>query len=127
MCGIAGRVSWRGRVQAGSVERMLDSIAHRGPDGSGTWSSEDGSVVLGNRRLAILDLSDHGSQPMTSADGRFHIVYNGEVYNYKEIRQTHHKHGIRYRGGSDTEVVLNHYALLGESALTDFDGMFALA
>lgn len=127
MCGIAGRVSWRGRIQEGSVERMLDSMAHRGPDGSGIWSSGDGSVVLGNRRLAILDLSDHGSQPMTSACGQFHIVYNGEVYNYKEIRQTHDKRGITYRGGSDTEVVLNHYSLFGETALKDFDGMFSMA
>jgi asparagine synthase (glutamine-hydrolysing) len=127
MCGIAGIISMRDRVSHARLKVMTDSLGHRGPDGEGWWSSDDGAVGLGSRRLAILDLSREGSQPMLSADGRYCIVYNGEIYNYKEIRATHAQKGILYHGNSDTEVALNHFSLLGEKALHDFDGMFAFA
>ena len=106
---------------------MMNALRHRGPDGEGSWFSDDATVALGHRRLAILDLSEQGSQPMHSLDGRYCIVYNGELYNYRELRKEHVQRGIRYHGQSDTEVVLNHFALLGSKALTDFDGMFAFA
>src|SRR5260221_12379334 len=106
---------------------MTDSLRHRGPDAEGWWCSDEASVGLGSRRLAILDLSPQGNQPMMSRDGRYRIVYNGEIYNYKEIRASNAHKRIEYHGNSDTEVVLNHFSILGESALQDFDGMFALA
>src|SRR5689334_11538157 len=127
MCGIAGIVSARRSVTQSRLKHMTDSLLHRGPDAEGLWRSHDGAVGLGSRRLAILDLSPQGNQPMTSGDGRYTIVYNGEIYNYKEIRATHAGRGVTYHGSSDTEVVLNHYCLFREKALQDFDGMFALA
>lgn len=127
MCGIAGIISMRDRVSHSRLKVMTDSLRHRGPDGEGWWYNDDGAVGLGSRRLAILDLSKEGNQPMLSTDGRYCIVYNGEIYNYKEIRATHAQRGIRYHGNSDTEVALNHFTLFGENALRDFDGMFAFA
>ncbi len=127
MCGIAGIVSSGPPVQPRRLKAMLDSIIHRGPDAEGMWISPDGAVGLGSRRLAILDLSPAGNQPMVSTDGRFVIAYNGEIYNYKEIRESHVRSGMQYRGNSDTEVLLNHFAKHGNKALEDFDGMFAFA
>ena len=127
MCGIAGIISARRQVTQSRLKSMTDSLRHRGPDAEGWWCSDDGTVGLGSRRLAILDLSSHGNQPMVSSDGRYRIVYNGEIYNYKEIRASNAHKRVEYQGHSDTEVVLNHYSLLGERALQDFDGMFALA
>ncbi len=127
MCGIAGIVSARKDVTRSRLKAMTDSLTHRGPDAEGAWRSLDGAVGLGSRRLAILDLSPQGNQPMTTRDGRYTIVYNGEIYNYKEIRATHAGKGVSYHGNSDTEVVLNHFCLFREKALQDFDGMFALA
>jgi len=127
MCGIAGILSFDAPVETGKLQTMLDAIRHRGPDGEGLWISPDRMVGIGNRRLSVIDLSDEGSQPMFSLDGRYCIVYNGEVYNYRELRESHIQRGVRYHGHSDTEVVLNHFALFGERALADFDGMFAFA
>jgi asparagine synthase (glutamine-hydrolysing) len=127
MCGIAGIVGGLERVDPATLGAMLRSLEHRGPDGVGTWFEDDESVGLGSRRLAILDRSDRGSQPMMSGDGRYCMVYNGEVYNYKELREFHDRRGICYCGDSDTEVVLNHFILRGSAALEDFDGMFAFA
>ncbi len=102
---------------------MATAQAHRGPDGSGTWRAP--RVALGHRRLKIIDVSDAGAQPMTTPDGRFTIVYNGEVYNYCELRRE--LHGVEFRSESDTEVVLQAYAQWGADALERFVGMFALA
>lgn len=127
MCGIAGVLDLRQPVAAASLLQMMDALRHRGPDAEGWWLSDDATLGLGHRRLSILDLSEHGSQPMHSLDGRYCIVYNGELYNYRELRDGHIRRGIRYHGESDTEVVLNHFILLDSNALTDFDGMFAFA
>ena len=84
MCGIAGFCNFAGN-QKDNIERMKDRMLHRGPNAGGTFISEDGQVVLGHRRLSIVDLSENGAQPMTSHSGRYVIAYNGEIYNYKKI------------------------------------------
>jgi asparagine synthase (glutamine-hydrolysing) len=104
---------------------MTDAIAHRGPDGEGQYV--DGPLGLGHRRLAIIDLSEAGHQPMTTEDGRFVITYNGEVYNFNELRTELEASGHRFHSRTDSEVVLKALAHWGESAFTRFNGMFALA
>jgi asparagine synthase (glutamine-hydrolysing) len=104
---------------------MTDRIAHRGPDGEGIWSDE--CIGLGHRRLAILDLSEKAQQPMTSTDGRFVLSYNGEVYNFTDLRRELLGEGYLFQSQSDSEVVLASLARWGSGALTRFNGMFALA
>jgi asparagine synthase (glutamine-hydrolysing) len=130
MCGICGEIRFDG--QNGNVmlvSKMKSAIKHRGPDAEGLWQSdfEGGSVVLGHTRLAILDLSDAGNQPMCDASGRYYISYNGEIYNYLEIRKTLEKKGFIFKTGTDTEVVLAAYAHFKEKCLDLFNGMFAFA
>jgi asparagine synthase (glutamine-hydrolysing) len=127
MCGIAGIVNLDGGpVDCADIKRMTDAIAHRGPDGEGQWC--EGSVGLGHRRLAIIDLSEVASQPMVSLDGRYVITYNGEVYNFRELRRELEKSGSRFRSQSDTEVVLEAVIRWGiDSAIKRFNGMFAFA
>jgi asparagine synthase (glutamine-hydrolysing) len=102
-------------------------MASRGPDGCGEWFSPDGRVGLGHRRLAIIDLSDTGAQPMVSADGTRVIVFNGEIYNYHELRSLLPDGGTGLRSTSDTEVLLELYAVLGTEMLPRLLGMFAFA
>lgn len=125
MCGIAGIVDYQNEIQQTDVQNMTQSLTHRGPDGVGHYF--DKFVGLGHRRLAIMDLSDAGSQPMTSSCGRYTLVYNGEVYNYIELRIELVSKGYVFKGSSDSEVIL--YALVehGVDALSKFNGMFALA
>jgi asparagine synthase (glutamine-hydrolysing) len=104
---------------------MTDAIAHRGPDGEGHYI--DGALGLGHRRLAIIDLSPAGHQPMASEDGRYVIAYNGEVYNFNELRVELEALGYRFHSRTDSEVVLKSLAQWGEKALNRFNGMFALA
>lgn len=126
MCGVAGVINLDNRlVEPADLRRMTDSIQHRGPDGEGHWQEDN--VGIGHRRLSIIDLSDSGSQPMVSLDGRYVLSYNGELYNFKELRGELVGLGRKFRGGSDTEVVLNALAEWGTSALLKFNGMFALA
>lgn len=126
MCGIAGILNWNSdEVLSDAIRRMMDAIAHRGPDGEGHFL--DRAVGLGHRRLAILDLSTAASQPMVSADGRYAIAYNGEVYNFRELRVELEKLGHQFRSRSDTEVVLCALAQWGPAVLDRFNGMFALA
>ena len=126
MCGIAGLVELDGRrADEDVVRRMTEAIAHRGPDGSGTTT--DGPVGLGNRRLAILDLSDAGAQPMLNAAGDVGLTYNGEVYNFRELRSELESVGRRFRSNSDTEVVLSAYEEWGPRFVERLNGMFALA
>lgn len=128
MCGLAGIVSLRGqRVSPEAIERMTAAVAHRGPDGSGYWFNDDRTVALGHRRLAILDLSSAGAQPMTSPDGRYVMVYNGEIYNFLEIARELAAGGVSLRGGSDTEVILHAYARWGTDMFRRFNGMWSLA
>lgn len=133
MCGIAG-IFIAGNNNQGSlnteliVNRMLDSLAHRGPDDRGVWVGEQSRLVLGHRRLSIIDLSPLGKQPMSSASGRYQIVFNGEIYNFKKIREELEKYGIIFRGHSDTEVLLaaiEHWGI--DSAIKKTEGMFAIA
>ncbi len=130
MCGIAGIVrSGKGFLQppeaAALVETMTSSIAHRGPDASGVWSDPAERCVLGHRRLSIIDTSPAGRQPMPNGDGRWMITFNGELYNFQEIRPALEAAGIRLRGRTDTEVLIDSIALWGDDAFARFDGMFA--
>jgi asparagine synthase (glutamine-hydrolysing) len=126
MCGIAGMLRLDGQpVQAELLLRMTEAITHRGPDGSGTHL--DGAVGLGNRRLAILDLSDAGAQPMLDDAGDVALTYNGEVYNFRELRAELEHAGRRFRSRSDTEVVLQAYEEWGPGFVERLNGMFALA
>lgn len=123
MCGIAGVVAWDGKIRNSIIRSMTDAIAHRGPDGEGHFVEE--GVAIGHRRLAILDLSTTGHQPMVSLDERFVLTYNGEIYNYKQLHQQLTKLGHRFRGSSDSEVLLNALIEWGPSALEQLEGMFA--
>ena len=112
------------------MARSLELLAHRGPDGSGLWrSAADRSphVVLGHRRLAVIDLSDRAAQPMANDDGSLVIVYNGEVYNYRELASELKQLGHRFRSSSDTEVILRAYEQWGSDCLERLNGMFAFA
>jgi len=121
MCGIAGIV---GNSRGDVIQAMTASLAHRGPDGGGFYF--DQGVGLGHRRLSIIDL-DTGQQPMTTAGGRYTIVFNGEIYNFRELRKLLESLGVRFRTRSDTEVLLEAYATWGRDALAKLRGMFAFA
>jgi asparagine synthase (glutamine-hydrolysing) len=126
MCGIAGLLLGDGRpVSPVTITRMTDAIRHRGPDGDGSFI--DGPCGLGHRRLAIIDLSAAGRQPMATADGRYVISYNGEVYNFNELRVELESLGHRFHSRTDSEVVLKSLAHWGPAALERFNGLFALA
>lgn len=129
MCGIAGFCNFKGDWQK-NIERMCDKMYHRGPDASGVWASEDHRVVLGHRRLSIVDLSPAGAQPMVSRDGRYVIAYNGEIYNHASIRKKLLAEGkaSAFRGTSDTETLLEAIAAYGlKDTLKMAKGMFAIA
>jgi len=128
MCGIAGIVNTDGRiVERDEIVRLTDLIAHRGPDGDGYWFNAERNIALGHRRLAIIDPGPTGDQPMASADGRHIIVYNGEIYNFLELRRELEARGITFRSQSDTEVILAAWQVWGEEMLLRFNGMWALA
>ena len=131
MCGIFGIVARNTRIPDGVLERGTESLAHRGPDDSGTIvlrdSAFDTEIGLGNRRLAILDLSPLGHQPMHDAETGNWIVYNGEIYNFRDVRDELQKAGTSFVSHSDTEVLLKAYARWGEKCLAKFRGMFAFA
>ncbi|HYO79191.1 MAG TPA: asparagine synthase (glutamine-hydrolyzing), partial [Thermoanaerobaculia bacterium] len=126
MCGIAGAVNW-GDYDA--LERMTSVQAHRGPDDSGTWSTtfSGGRVGLGSRRLAILDLSPAGHMPMATPDGNVVVAYNGEVFNYPQLRRELEAEGVVFRSNSDTEAILYLYERYGTDCFRRLNGMFALA
>lgn len=124
MCGIAGLISST-PISINYIKRMTDSITHRGPDDEGHRSFLEEQVWFGHRRLSILDLSPLGHQPMSYADGRYWITYNGEVYNYIELRQQLEKLGYEFRTSSDTEVILAAYAEWGKACLERFNGMWS--
>ena len=126
MCGIAGFIGRAPRPEA--MPRMLASIAHRGPDGEGQWHREDAHwhVALGHRRLAIIDLAT-GAQPMANDDATVVITYNGEVYNYRELRAALERDGHRFRTESDTEVIVHQFERHDLAGIVDLNGMFAFA
>jgi asparagine synthase (glutamine-hydrolysing) len=130
MCAIAGAFSFAPgspTIDAAVISRLGELMARRGPDGAGLWASRDGRVVLGHRRLAVIDIGPGGAQPMTHANGRWTIVFNGEIYNYRELRAELVRAGCRFSTGSDTEVLIHAVARWGEAALTKLRGMFAFA
>ena len=132
MCGIAGVLYAHpmiGSEQLSTqVKKMSDAIVHRGPDDCGEWINADVGIGLGHRRLSIVDLSSAGHQPMQSANSRYVISYNGEIYNFSEIRADLEKRGHGFKGHSDTEVLLESIACFGlEKALAKLNGMFAFA
>jgi len=128
LCGIFGAINFNGsQIDQAKVIAARDCMAHRGPDDSGLYLSEDKTAALAHRRLSIIDLSPLGHQPMTSEDGRFTIVHNGEIYNYLEICQKSEVKSQKFRSKSDTEVLLKLFANLGAECLNHLRGMFAFA
>jgi asparagine synthase (glutamine-hydrolysing) len=132
VCGIAGVLDLTRATApaalAAQARAMADALAHRGPDDAGTWVDEAAGAAFGHRRLAIIDLSPHGHQPMRSACGRYVIVFNGEIYNFGALRAEFARAGYAFRGHSDTEVMLVAISAWGvERALQRFNGMFAFA
>jgi asparagine synthase (glutamine-hydrolysing) len=126
MCGIAGKLQLDGTAVAeGLIGRMTGVIAHRGPDDEGVWI--DGQVGLGNRRLAVIDLSPCGHQPMSNEDGSLWIAFNGEIYNFQELRTELEGRGHQFRSRSDTETILHLFEEYGTGAFSRLRGMFALA
>lgn len=132
MCGVAGffaiQSSMATERMKGILEPMISTLQHRGPDGTGVWIDADAGIALGHRRLAIVDLSPNGSQPMRSSSGRYCITYNGEIYNFRQLRGELERLGCSFRGHSDTEVMLAAIDTWGvEPAVERFIGMFAFA
>jgi asparagine synthase (glutamine-hydrolysing) len=131
MCGIAGFVDFRPGPEAKSLSlarKMADSMAYRGPDAGGAWADAEAGFATGHRRLSIIDLTESGAQPMISQSGRFVISYNGEIYNAAQIRPELEAKGYKFRGHSDTEVIVEACAEWGVQAATKrFIGMFAFA
>ena len=124
MCGIAGVY---GHADATAVQHMIEALRARGPDASGVWSDPTGRVTLGHTRLAILDTSAAGEQPMQDASGRLRVTYNGEIYNFEQLRGTLQGHGYAFKSRSDTEVLLAAYHFWGPGCVERLVGMFALA
>lgn len=130
MCGLNAIYAYHpsaAPVDRAELLRVRDHMRARGPDGCGAWYSPDGRVGLGHRRLAIIDTSEGGAQPMASADGKLVISFNGEIYNYRQLRAALQAQGRVFRTESDTEVLLHLYAVKGIAMLDDLRGMFAFA
>ncbi len=127
MCGIAGIVGKNAVAHQAAVRRMLDAMAHRGPDGAGLYAAPAGACVLGHRRLSIIDLSDAAAQPMRTADGRYAYVCNGELYDFVEKRARLERQGEVFHSSGDAEVFFKLLARNGPGALADCNGMFAVA
>ncbi|HLX06579.1 MAG TPA: asparagine synthetase B, partial [Thermoanaerobaculia bacterium] len=130
MCGINGIFSFGAAAPAidrAELLRTREAMTARGPDAAGAWVSADGRAGLASRRLAILDLSPTGAQPMAGDSGRVQIVINGEIYNFRQLRAELAADGWQFRGSGDTEVVLALYRRHGEAMLARLRGMFALA
>jgi len=128
MCGIAGIIKFNGSsISTNEIDELTDSLAHRGPDGRGTWFNQNKNIALGHRRLSILDLSDAGHQPMISKDGFLSLVLNGEIFNFIEIKNELKAKGHTFISQTDTEVVLTAYKQWGLKMLDKFNGMWAMA
>src|ERR1043165_440130 len=123
MCGIAGKLHWAQQFDAELIDRMNQCIVHRGPDDHGKMELPE--ISLGHRRLSIIDLSADARQPMKDSTERYHIVFNGEIYNYQQLKDELLKYGYKFNNRSDTEVVINAYVKWGVACLEKFNGMFA--
>ncbi|MDB5244349.1 MAG: asparagine synthase, partial [Parcubacteria group bacterium] len=124
MCGIAG---YWGTGDERVLRVMGEALKHRGPDGSGVWQSNDKRTGFAHARLAVVELSPAGAQPMTDRSGRFTITFNGEIYNFEELRAELREQGYPFKSKSDTEVLLALYEFHGDQFLNRVEGMFALA
>ena len=124
MCGIIG---YSGRFDHGALLCGMQSLAHRGPDDSGSFFDDAAAVGLAHTRLSIIDLSPLGHQPMSVLDGAVQLVFNGEIYNYRELRKELEAKGHVFRGHSDTEVILHLYLEEGEQMLSRLNGIFTVA
>ena len=125
MCGIAGIFNIDGRpISINILKKMTDIMAHRGPDGEGFWT--ESFIGLGHRRLAIIDLSSAGHQPMQTENGKYVITYNGEIYNFQNIRLELEAKGYTFRSRTDSEVVLKSYQEWGKDCINKFNGMLYL-
>ena len=127
MCGI---VAWNNfdrhkPINGALIQRMIATLAYRGPDDSGVWMNN--GIALGHKRLSIIDLSSSGRGPMSNMDGSLIITYNGEIFNYRELRDQLETKGYRFHSRTDTEVILNAYSEWGVECLSKFNGMFAFA
>ena len=127
MCGIVGIASQFSVPNRAWIAAGSDALRHRGPDDAGVWWSADGCVGLGHRRLAIIDLSPAGHQPMQDASGELCIVFNGEIYNFADLRRELVAKGHAFHSQSDTEVILAAYREWGTDCLSRLNGMFAFA
>jgi asparagine synthase (glutamine-hydrolysing) len=127
MCGIAGYISLNNALQPAKLQQAATAMQHRGPDAEGFYFSPDGKTGLAHRRLSILDLSTTANQPMHSANGRYVIVFNGEIYNFQELKQQLTDKGTSLKTTSDTEVILELFAQKGTACFKDLNGMFAFA
>lgn len=124
MCGIAGIIQADSdKYKRHHVQNMTDSLSHRGPDGEGYWQDDPGNVLLGHRRLSIIDLSDAGQQPM-HYQNRYTLIHNGEIYNYQELKSELEKEGYTFRSKTDTEIIVAAYDYWKEECVRHFDGMF---
>src|SRR5436190_10022035 len=126
MCGICGVIALGRPSERDTAAAMARALEHRGPDGDGLYA-DDAGVALGFRRLAIIDLTDAGRQPFASDDGALQLVHNGELYNYRELRNELEAHGHRFRSATDTEVILRAYVQWGDACVNRFNGMWAFA
>ncbi|HEY4254955.1 MAG TPA: asparagine synthase (glutamine-hydrolyzing), partial [Chlamydiales bacterium] len=127
MCGISGLFCSNKKLEKADCINFIDAIAHRGPDGRGSYFDSDNNLFLGHRRLKILDLSEAGAQPMHSLNGRYVIVFNGEIYNFLELKEELIQKGYSFRSQSDTEVILAAFHEWGEGCQLKFNGMWAFA
>lgn len=131
MCGIAGLIDWGRHLAPGQLGRIVDAMngrmVHRGPDDSGVWVNPAGSCALGHRRLSIIDLSEHGRQPMSGPGGRSWVTFNGEIYNHLDLRTALKAQGVSFATSTDTEVIPHVLAQARAGRISELDGMFALA
>src|SRR5947209_8645326 len=127
ICGIMGRDALANSESGALLDRMTDVLAHRGPSDRGTWRGD--GIALGHRRLSVIDLSRNGRQPMANEDGTVWIVFNGEVYNFAELKASHRlvEKGHRFQSATDTEVLVHLYEELGPDMVKELNGMFAYA
>jgi len=127
MCGITGQINFNNPVDEKVFSSMRDTLAHRGPDGFGSWFSEDRKIALGHRRLSFLDLTESGKQPMSSEDETLWLTFNGEIYNYMELKKELELSGHRFKSTTDSEVIIHGFEQWGKEVLNKLKGMFAFA
>ena len=127
MCGITGIASSNAKISREWVEHCNNLQRHRGPDNAGYWISDDSKIILGHQRLSIIDLSNSGNQPMSDNKESIIITFNGEIYNYRELRNTLSQTGYKFKTATDTEVIIAAYKFWGIDFLEKLNGMFAIA